>query len=197
LADVFFADVFFAAAFFACDFFFFLTAAGDVAAAFFVDFRVLAMSHPIQTLAPQPGDNGPRMVHYAVDVEPILDKHCVSCHGGREPKGRLDLTGVPTARFSRSYENLIGRNLVSYMDCRYGRAHFRPEPPLSFGSHLSKLVAQIRKDPCKGDLTTGEFIKITTWIDANVPYYGTYDGKKELQYKDEPDFRPAPLVQRK
>ncbi len=159
--------------------------------------QTLAMSHPIQTLAPQPGDNGPRMVHYAVDVEPILDKHCVSCHGGREPKGRLDLTGVPTARFSRSYENLIGRNLVSYMDCRYGRAHFRPEPPLSFGSHLSKLVAQIRKDPCKGDLTTGEFIKITTWIDANVPYYGTYDGKKELQYKDEPDFRPAPLVQRK
>ena len=156
--------------------------------------RPQAMNHPPQTIMPQPGDTGPRMVHYATDVQPVLDKHCVGCHGGKNPKGRLDLAGVPTGRFSRSYDTILGKQLVSYMNCAYGRAHFRPEPPLTFGSHRSKLVSQIRKDPCKGELTREEFIKITTWIDANSPYYGTYRGKKDLRYKDEPDFRLPPLV---
>jgi hypothetical protein len=157
-----------------------------------VQARPQAIDYPLQDIVPQPGDTGPRMVHYEADVQPVLDRHCLGCHSGPKPKGRLDLAGVPTASWNRGYENLIGRGLVSYMNCNYGRAHFRPEPPLTFGSHRSKLVTQIRKDPCKGKLTTEEFIKITTWIDSNVPYYGTYDGKKKLKYREEPDFRPNP-----
>ncbi|GAH50918.1 unnamed protein product, partial [marine sediment metagenome] len=98
----------------------------------------LALDHPAQTLSPQPGETGPRMVHYVTDVQPVLDKHCVSCHGAKNPKGHLDLTGKLTDSWCVSYENLIGRGLVSVRDCRYGRAGYRPEPPLSFGSHLSK-----------------------------------------------------------
>jgi hypothetical protein len=156
--------------------------------------RPLAMKHPIETLAPQPGDTGPRMVHFASDIQPILNKHCIGCHGPTNPKARLDLTGVPTRTWSRSYENLIGKGLVSYRDCRYGSANFRSEAPLSFGSHLSKLVGRIRKNPCKAKLTREEFIRIVTWIDANSPYYGTYRGKKSIHDKDHPDFRPLPLV---
>jgi hypothetical protein len=138
--------------------------------------RPLAMNYPVQPLAPQPGDKGPRNVHYATDVQPILDKRCVSCHGGKNPKGHLDLTGKLTNNWCRSYENLIGKGLVSVRDCRYGRSGFRPEKPLSFGSHLSKLVERLRADPCKGKLTLEEFIKIITWIDANSPYIGHYGG---------------------
>ncbi len=67
-------------------------------------------------------------------------------------------------------------------------------PPLTHGSHPSKLSHQIRKAPCKSNLIREEFIKIVTWIDANVPYYGTYRGKRDLKDKDAPDFRPLPLV---
>ncbi len=161
------------------------------------DFRrgqPLALKHAPQPLAPQPGDTGPRMVHYAVDVQPALDKHCVGCHSGEKPKGRLDLTGEATTTWNRSYENLVGKGLVSYRDCRYGRSGFRPELPLSFGSHLSTLAERIRKAPCKAKLTRGEFVRIVTWIDANVPYYGTYRGKRDIKHKDEPDFRLPPLV---
>ncbi|MCX6868833.1 MAG: hypothetical protein NTV46_22045, partial [Verrucomicrobia bacterium] len=147
-----------------------------------------------QTLAPQPGDTGPRMVHYATDVQPVLDKHCVSCHSGESAKGRLDLTDVPTDAYNLSYDKIIGRGLVSYANCSYGRSNFVAVPPLSRGSHLSKLVAQIRQDPCKADITREEFVKIVTWIDANVPYYGTYYGTKDLKDKGQPDFRPLPLV---
>ncbi|MBL7133411.1 MAG: hypothetical protein ISS78_04880 [Phycisphaerae bacterium] len=156
--------------------------------------RATAINHPPQALLPQPGDTGPRMVHYDTDVQATLDRHCVRCHSGANAKARLDLTGVPTQKWNRSHENLINRRLVSYADCRYGSANFNAVGPLSRGSHLSKLTAQIRKAPCKADLTREEFIRIVTWIDANVPYYGTYRGKRNPQDKDSPDFRLPPLA---
>jgi len=133
-----------------------------------------ALKHPPQALAPQPGETGPFMVHYADYIQPVLNKHCVGCHSGANSKGRLDLTGETTSEWNCSYENLVGKALVSIRDCRYGKSGFRPEPPLSFGSHLSKLADQIRHDPCKANLTREEFIKIVTWIDANSPYLGKY-----------------------
>ena len=153
-----------------------------------------ALGHSAQDLLPQSTDKGPRMVDFVADVQLTLDKKCVSCHSGPQPKGRLDLVGVPTHKFSRSFLNLIDSGLVSYRDCRYGGAHFLAVPPLTHGSHRSKLVDQIRKAPCRGNLTREEFIKIVTWIDSNVPYYGTYRGERNLQDKDHPDFRALPLV---
>ena len=149
--------------------------------------RPMATRYPLQTLAPQPGDTGPRMVHYPTDVQPVLDKHCVGCHSGASPKGRLDLTE------KRSYKSLLDNLLVSYRACGYGAAHFRAVPPLTHGSHRSKLPAQIRRDPCKTNLTRAEFIRIVTWIDANVPYHGFY-GKIIVQGEDRPDFLALPLA---
>ena len=65
---------------------------------------------------------------------------------------------------------------------------------MTFGSQRAKLVERILHDPCKARITREEFIKIVTWIDANSPYYGTHVGKKNLKWKDEPDFRPMPLA---
>ena len=153
-----------------------------------------AMDHPVQALYPQPGDTGPRTVHYPLDVQPILDKHCLDCHGGKEPKGELDLTGELTNLWTRSYENLMKKRLVSFLQGGFGSANVPAEPPLTFGSHRSRLVERIRHEPCNGNLTREEFIRIVTWIDANAPYYGTHRGKKNLKWKDDPDFRPLPLA---
>ena len=155
----------------------------------------MALYYPVEALYPQPGDSGPRMVHYARDVQPILDKHCVGCHSGVKPKGELTLTGELTGFFSRSYEELAKKSLVSYLHTSgFGSSHVPPEPPLTFGSHRSKMVERIRKAPCQAQLTREEFIRIVTWIDANAPFYGTHRGKKNLKWKEEPDFRPAPLA---
>jgi len=35
-------------------------------------------------------------------------------------------------------------------------------------------------------------IRFVTWIDANAPFYGTHQGKKNIKWKDDPDFRPMP-----
>jgi len=156
--------------------------------------RPQAMAHPVAALRPQPGDVGPRTVHYARDVQPILDKHCLSCHSGEKPKGDLDLAGELTEKFSRSYDNLKKKKLVSYLEGGFGSANVPAEPPMTFGSHQSKLVERIRKAPCKAKLTREDFIRIVTWIDANAPYYGTHRGKKNIKWKDDPDFRPLPLA---
>jgi hypothetical protein len=123
-----------------------------------------------------------------------LDKQCIGCHGSEDPAGELDLSGELTKLYDRSYENLIDRGLVSFLNDGYGSANVAPELPLTFGSHRSKLVERIRHDPCRADLSREEFIRIVTWIDANAPYYGTHEGKKNLKWKDEPDFRPLPLA---
>ena len=162
--------------------------------------RPMALNHPAETLTFQPGDTGPRMVDFAADVQRTFDKHCVGCHSGKEAKGRLDLVGVPIGKFSRSFDNLVGNGLggsglISYRACDgSGRAHIRAVPPLTHGSLVSKLTEQIRQDPCKANLTREEFIKIATWIDANVPYYGTYRGRRNPRDKDHPNFRALPLV---
>ena len=54
----------------------------------------------------------------------------------------------------------------------------------------------LRDGHSKVKLTREELIKLVTWIDANVPYYGTYRGKRNLQDKDHPDYRALPLVLR-
>jgi len=155
----------------------------------------MALDRPVEKLYPQPGDTGPRMVHYARDVQPILDKHCVTCHGREKPKGELTLTGELTRHFSRSYENLTGKALVSYLHTSgFGSSHLPAEPPLTFGSHQSEMVKRIQKAPCKSNVTREEFIRIVTWIDANAPFYGTHRGKKNLKWKDDPEFRPMPLA---
>jgi hypothetical protein len=156
--------------------------------------RPLAMAAPPQALAPQPGDTGVRMVDFAADVQPTLDRHCIDCHGGKKPKAGLDLVGVPFGKFSRSYESLTNNNFVNYRACGSGRAHIRAVPPLTHGSPVSLLPAMLRKGHNKVKLTREEMIRLTTWIDANVPYYGTYRGRKSIHDKDHPDFRAHPLV---
>jgi hypothetical protein len=144
--------------------------------------------------SPQPGDTGPYRVHYARDIQPIFDRRCVGCHGGAKPKGKLDLSGKLTRLFTVSYENLINKDLVSFLHGCVGEANIPAEPPLTFGSHRSKLVERIRNKPCNANLTRAEFVKIVTWIDANAPYYGTHQGKKNIKWKKDPDFRPMPLA---
>ena len=162
--------------------------------------RPQALVNGVEALYPQPGDTGPRAVHYPLDVQPILDKHCIGCHSGEAPKAGLVLTGEPEGTyFSRSYEALTfnaklqKQALVSYLyTSNFGSANVPLEPPMSFGSHRSRMVERIRQKPCKAGLSREEFIKIVTWIDANAPFYGTHDGKKNIKWKEEPDFRPVP-----
>jgi hypothetical protein len=163
--------------------------------------RPLALLRPPARPRPQPGETVPRPMHYPTDVQPILDKHCVRCHSGNKPKKNLDLSGGLTRYFNRSYENIMRKKLVTYIQEFVGpqrraqKTNAVPLPPRALGSHASKLIAVLRKGHNDVKLSRAELIRLITWADANGPYYGSYFGRRNLMYKDHPDFRPTPTVE--
>jgi len=155
-----------------------------------------ALRRPPSRPGPQPGEvTGRRVLHYPSDVQPILDKHCIRCHSGPNPPRSLELTGTMTTLFSVSYENLIDeeRGLMKLI----GENHPKWEninylPPKSLGSHASRLVKMLREGHQDLKLTREELIRITTWVDSNAQYYGSYYGRRNIRYRNHPNFRPVP-----
>jgi hypothetical protein len=141
---------------------------------------------------PQPGETaGARVIHYPVDVQPVWDKHCISCHGSDDPAGDLDLTGALTELFNRSYKNLLDWDLMTNIN----EDEVMPTyylPAKSLGSHASRLVSMLRQGHEGVKLSTEEMIRVTTWVDSNAQYYGTYFGRKSIEHKSHPNFRPVP-----
>ena len=153
---------------------------------------ILALKYPPSKPEAQPGDVAARPIDFSTDVQPIFDKHCVSCHGGSEVSANLDLTGEMTEFFSRSYENIIRQGLVVTTNEGSDFDGTEPVLPRSIGSHASKLITVLRDGHYDVKLDREEFIKLVTWVDANAQYYGMYYGRKNVRYKDHPDFRPVP-----
>ena len=171
--------------------------------------------------APQPGEkNAGRLLDYAADVQPVWDRNCVNCHGGKAPKGGLNLSGEKTALFNVSYESLVPERRKGFRDRGLlgpviGENHPKTGnveylPPRSLGSSASVLVAMLSgghvtlADPAQEKrarqlavvhkdlkLVPEELLKVTNWIDTNCQYYGSYWGRRNLRYADQPDFRPT------
>ena len=78
----------------------------------------------------EPESWGSGFVDFPSMVQPVFDKHCVSCHGGEKGfAGGLDLSGGWTEHFNISYQNLVNRRnnqltatLISGIDCMNGTA---------------------------------------------------------------------------
>ena len=126
------------------------------------------------------------------DVQPILDRRCVSCHGP-EDKGRPDLTETPVEDsiaqrwWTRSYLSLTG----AWFDKRekyYMAFTEKPllnwinpasEPtvlkPYSYGSARSLLFTQKLDKGHAPGLTDEESARLAMWVDLLVPFCGAYD----------------------
>jgi hypothetical protein len=185
---------------------------------------VAALGRAPSVPGPQPGEaSGRRPLYYAADVQPVLDKYCVKCHSGKDPKAGLDLSGTMTALFSVSYESLLperrdgkGRRKFDLVGPTIGENHPKTGnvqylPARSLGSHASVLVAMLShgkvhlQDAKAAEIAERlakvhkdiaipqpEMIRLTNWVDTNGQYYGSYYGRRNLRYKDHPDFRPVP-----
>ncbi len=119
------------------------------------------------------GPDGTKPFSYPRLVQPILDRHCVTCHDGKEPK-RPVLSGVPEGSFSKSYNALIRQ--VSFSG--WGRPNGNYEPltePLRFGAWASPLTKLLEKGHGQVSLTPEEWARLNTWMDANGAFYGTFD----------------------
>lgn len=135
----------------------------------------------------RPPEWGPGGFDYSRTVQPVLDRHCVSCHHPLADPPTIDLTGDKTDFFNVSYENLArdnqgsaGSPFVSWIPTYNGQEQniLRVEPK-SWGSpqsRLAELILQGHPDTAgqpQIDLSDTERRRILAWIDLNVPYYGS------------------------
>lgn len=124
---------------------------------------------------------------YPTMIQPLLDKHCSSCHGGEKGiAGGIDLTGGWTEHFNISYENLVNRResqlmawWIAGIDCMNGTAHFSSQimPPRAHGSGAASL-ANLLMEGHGGNipnLTRTERDLLMAWIDSNGLYHGTWN----------------------
>jgi hypothetical protein len=148
------------------------------------------------------------MVDFPTVVQPVLDKYCVGCHSGPAPQGGCNLSGDKTRYFNMAYDNLLGRSR-SYRqhDMETGemlpseRAKGKPlvhfywllqtptavNQPFWTGCYASRLPDYLQAEHCEQQMPATDRRRIYLWIDANVPYYGTYahsrpqsPGKRDL-----------------
>jgi len=135
----------------------------------------------------QPESWGSGYLDYPSMVQPVLDKHCVRCHGGPEGIGAgIDLSGGWTEHFNISYENLVNRRetqLVAYwisgIDCMNGTAFWSSQifAPRAHGSGAAPLAELLVKghDGHIAKLARTERDLLMAWIDSNGLYRGTWD----------------------
>ena len=153
--------------------------------------RSLALIHGPSE--PEPAPWGDRPVHFLRDIQPIFDRHCVSCHSGLTPAAGLDFYGgltlgpkqgpghaqpIPGYGMNRAFETIIQHKLVSWSPVQ-GDAQITQ--PLQFGSHQSKLVQVLRAGSCsqRTKLNAKEWQALVTWIDLNAPYHDRFVNKRQ------------------
>jgi hypothetical protein len=135
---------------------------------------LLAIGRPPSILCP--GPDGTLPLSYPRLVQPVLDRHCVRCHDGTPGpgKGKLALSGEPAGAFTRSYESLRphvrwhewGGQSITQIVTRPGHC----------GADESPLVALLDDADHRPHLNLPEADRrrLYLWLDANVPFYGTY-----------------------
>ena len=134
-----------------------------------------------------PGSLGGRPFSFMRVVQPVLDSHCVECHGGERVEGDIDLTGVPERGFTTSYWSLCGdrdftgrgtnaKNAAAAFVPRFGaRNTIQTTPPGGkYGARGSRLMALLREGHYDAQLTDDDLRRLAAWIDCNAVFYGSY-----------------------
>lgn len=147
--------------------------------------RKIATSRAPST--PQPWFGPTRDFNYYSEVQPAFDRNCVKCHDfGQKAGEKLNLSGDLGVVFNTSYLELNIKSAVRWEADAPGAPkilikaiHDGPPgvlPPYAWGSHRSRLVDVIRgpEHSKRVNLSREDFERIVTWIDMNVPYYGSY-----------------------
>jgi len=129
------------------------------------------LSRGPDSIAPEPWGAGP--VSFVRQVQPVLDKYCVRCHSGRVPQGGIDLSGGRTRFFNMAYEAITDGKWVEFYHLY--SAPTGNFPPLASGSWTSRLTRLLEEKHQQTDVPDIERRRIYSWIDANAPYYDTWD----------------------
>lgn len=124
----------------------------------------------------EPVADCPDVFDYPRDIQPILDRLCVDCHGyersarGGPRSGGVILTGDRGPMFSHSYFTMTTRALFS--DGRNKPAS--NYGPRELGSGASRILKMVGGSHQGVRATANDMAMLRLWIDSGAPYIGTY-----------------------
>ena len=144
----------------------------------------LALNRPASHI--NPGELGGRPFSFAEMIQPVLDRHCVACHGGDRTDGGVDLTSAPENGFTKSYWSLCRDaapgstgtpSPAAALVPRYPQRNQiqKTEPGGAIGSRGSRLMKLLREAHEGAQLSSDELRRVAAWIDLNAIFYGAYE----------------------
>jgi formylglycine-generating enzyme required for sulfatase activity len=134
----------------------------------------------------QPWYGPQRGFSFAHEVQPVLDRHCVTCHDGGQAEPDLRGTAMIDdwnsqiaghvnpkhgGRFSVAYANLHG-----FVRRPGIESDLHMLSPLDFHADTTELVQILRKGHHGVRLDQESWDRLVTWIDLNAPYHGNWSG---------------------
>lgn len=141
----------------------------------------------------QPGPDGSQPFSFPQLVQPVLDRNCVRCHDGQEGPGtsKLTLSGKPAKSFSRAYQSLKpflrwyewGGDSISQIATHPGHIG-ADESPLTKILDDATHAAAVK-------LSDADRRRLYLWLDANVPFYGTYSHDEQVAQRQGQSILPA------
>jgi len=139
----------------------------------------------VHTLTPPKSSDYSGGFSFMKSVQPVLDRHCIKCHGLDKIEKNVNLVGSylklknpiygPTKHVdsSQSYSALIKYNKIAYRNKETDMSALK-----DYCSHQSKLPGIIKKH--KGvKLSDDEWHAIISWLDHNSPLYGDWSWNKD------------------
>ena len=139
-----------------------------------LEYDLLALRRAPSSVEPVP--DVPDVFDFPRDVQPILDRHCVACHGseatpqGGPLEGSIDLTGARGPMYSHSYFALT-------VNGQFSDGRNRPQSnyaPRTFGSSASPLMDKLGPEHYGVEVSDLERKIVRLWIEVGAPYPGTY-----------------------
>ena len=124
----------------------------------------------------QPFAGYPDVLDFNRDIQPILDRRCVSCHNYEQRDGEVSLVGDLGPQWSLSFYTLFARLQIA--DARNGYGN---QPPRTIGSSASRLMNKIDGTHYEVKLTKKEWRTIWLWIESAAPYAGSYAALRNEQ----------------
>ena len=140
--------------------------------------RVAAANRPPSEITPWHGPARP--FGFEAEIQPMLEKNCVSCHNDVNQKERNLLS-------FEAHNTGNWRTDTSYAALNPYTWRPGPEPdhallpPMDFHATVSELVQRLQKGHYGVELDKESWDRINTWIDLNVPYRGIWTNP---QYED-------------
>jgi len=152
----------------------------------------------IHEIEPPKGPEYEGGLSFVRTVQPVLDRHCIGCHGVDEVAGGIDLVGTIPAQQPRvdkllastAYNSLVTKKGLVSMAIRNAETDFTmPKDYYSPAGQLAKML--LHGDKHHKPLDRESLELVVGWLDMNAQFYGEYSWNKDEWRQPDPQGEKA------